>query len=215
MTHTYKGIKLGVESAKVSSVHKEVKLGADSISYIRDRLENGITLSRILLQRSDLEEGEVVTFLPSDIEVDSEALKRFGAGGKALGNVDSYLTVRTQEFLNAGESRVCLFEDALLSSTAPFLSSPLMEGIRVLFYESEVYYLLTKEDVESDIVPKTITKAKSWLFTAIMTHTLKDDSFSLESKTISLTELEVLAARAEKIIIGAYDGEGYLIWSKP
>jgi hypothetical protein len=39
--------------------------------------------------------------------------------------------------------------------------------------------------------------------------------FSDEAREITSVKLRVLAERTQKIIVGAYDGEGYLIWSKP
>ena len=48
----------------------------------------------------------------------------------------------------------------------------------------------------------------------VMTSLPEGHYLALEKKKITSEELKLLAERAEKIIVGAYDGEGYLIWSK-
>lgn len=61
---------------------EEINLGDEAIRYICDRLKFGNTLSKIILKSLDLKKGKVITFLPSDIQV--ESIKEFYYGGKFI-----------------------------------------------------------------------------------------------------------------------------------
>ena len=216
------------------NAYKEITLGPEAIEYIRKCLSDGNTLARYLLQKLNLDRGRVVTFLSSDVT--AEAAKQFTTGGKLpmppksqwryaegerskwrmvpIPDTDSCLVAIIEAFLNAEEKRVCIFEDDLSRPNDPILSRSVA---RLLTFKDEVYHFLSGRDVESSKIRQTIRQAKSIpLFIGAMTSVPEESSFSYKARRITITSdklLRILAERTEKIVVGAYDGEGYLIWN--
>jgi hypothetical protein len=217
------------------NAYKEITLGPEAIDYIRKCLRDGNTLASYLLQKLNLDRGRVVTFLSS--EVTAEVAKQFTTGGKLplppksqwrytegesskwrmvpIPDTDSCLVTIIEAFLSAEEKRVCIFEDALSRPHDPILSRSVA---RLLTFNDEVYHFLSGRDVESSKIRQTIRQAKSIpLFIGAMTFIPEESSFSYKARKMTIASdelLRVLAERTEKIVVGAYDGEGYLIWNR-
>ncbi len=220
----------------MNDVCAELHLGPEAVNYIRDCLANGKTLARYLLERPDLESGTVTTFLPSDVS--EEAATQFKWGGKLKRdpatfvyrtepdgsttrwepkpNTDPWLVSILQRFLRGRAERVCVFENELASPGDPWLSLPRWDILQTAIFENEVYHLLSNRDAENEErILTTIKGANAWLFIGAMTSVSKASDLALEADTVDDEVLEMFAQRAEKIVVGAYDGESYLIWSKP
>lgn len=217
----------------MNEICAELHLGPEAISYIRERLAHGKTLAKYLLERVDLESGTVMTFLPSDVS--KEAASEFKWGGKLkrdpatfvyhtepdgsttrwepVPNTDPWLVSILQEFLGAGRERVGIFENELASPGDPWLSS---WDMQTLIFENEVYHLLSNKDADNEqTILTTIRGAGNWLFIGAMTSLSEPSDLPLEGGTLDDQVLKMFAERAAKIVVGAYDGESYLIWSKP
>lgn len=214
------------------NTYREIKFGSEATKYIYECLKDGKTLSKYLLEKLDLKSGKITTFLPADIS-DEEA-KQFtegklkepppqthkhitaedGTKWKMVPKLDMsfWLVTAIQTFLSNGEKRCCIFEDANAQPNDPYLASM---KTRFLTFNKEVYHFLSWEDLDAERILQTIRHAESWLFIGAMTSIPKEKDFYLEVGKITSDELSALAERTEKIIIGAYDGEGYLIWNKP
>lgn len=207
---------------------KKYIFGFEAIEYIRYILEGGKTLSSYLLQNHDLDKGKVIACLPEGVS-DKEA-KEFEVGGKLnvppqsmkykprtiaypIPNTDSYLAGIVQSFLITKERRLCILEDATRRPDDPIITpvDDLMFAV-----ENEVYYMLSVKEAENkEKVARTINVANSlWHFVCVMTSFPKGGTLLSDVKNIKVNDLKILADRAEKIAIGAYDGEGYLIWER-
>lgn len=207
---------------------KEIAFGFEAIEYIKYILENGKTLSNCLLQNCDLDSGRVITYLP--IYVNEEEAKEFKFGGKIkvspesiiykpgviavpIPNTNDCLIKIIQDFLDNGDGNLCIFEDATRNPTDPVIS---LKDTRIFICQNEVYYVLFSKDAGAkDRIDDTIWDSDShWHFVCVMTSAPKDSCFFRNQKNINANDLKTLAERAEKVAIGAYDGEGYLIWSR-
>lgn len=222
----------------MSDTYKEITLGPEAVHYIRDRLAEGKTLAKFLLDRADLNKGRVTTFLPSN--ADLSKINNFSRGGVLpapppethhhyttpdgtktvmvpVPGTGTHLAAMIQEFLEQGDARICLFESAVAKPTDGFLSTPNAKDLRVLPFQEDVYYLLKQQD-DREKIDKTLRYAKSYLVLGVLVHLSKDKGLLLDEdslrKELTLDELKVLAEETEKIIVGAYDGEGYLIWRR-
>jgi hypothetical protein len=214
----------------------EISLGPEAIGYIRDCLANGKTLATYLLKRPDLENGSVRTFLPPDVS--KEAASQFRLGGKLkrdpetfvyrtapdgsttrwepVPNTDPWLLSILQEFLRGGTEKLCAFENELALPGDPWLSLPRWDVLQTVTFDNEVYHLLSNKDVGNDErILTTVRAAHSWLFIGAMTSLFGPPDLPLEGGTVDDEVVKMFAQRAEKIAVGAYDGESYLIWSKP
>jgi hypothetical protein len=115
-------------------------------------------------------------------------------------------------YLEAGEERVCVFENHLGRLTDPWL---LQAESRVLFLGEEVYHVVSAEVVDLDSIKAAINEAEDvTLLIGVLSVWPQGSRLSPERREISDEDLRVLAEGAEKIIVSAYDGEGYLIWMK-
>jgi hypothetical protein len=202
---------------------KKITLSLESVDYIKSILKHGNTISSYLLKNCDLEKGKVITFLPFDVS--KEDAKQFTFGGKFKYSTESakmlpmppniydYLVEVIQSFLKKGKGRLCIFEDKTSLPNDPLIS---LKDTRIFICESEVYYILCKEDAGNiEKINDTIWDSDShWHFVCVMTSVSKENSVLKNNKKINHNDLKLLAERAEKIVIGAYDGEGFLIWNK-
>jgi hypothetical protein len=211
----------------------EISLGPEAIGYIRECLSYGKTLARYLLEKLDLESGSVTTFLPPDVS--EEARTQFKWGGKfkrdpatfvyhtapdgsrtrmePVPNTNPWLVSIVEAFLRGAEGRVCIFEDALVRPSDPCFSS--LKG-RLLIFGDEVYYFLSSEDREGKRIAETVREAANvWPgLIGALTSVAGEAALSDEAREITAAQLRVLAESVEKIVVGAYDGESYLIWSR-
>ncbi len=209
----------------------EVALGAEAAEYIKGILRNGKTLAKCLLERPDLEQGKIVTFLPPSVS--AEAAREFNWGGKfptppesewmrgadcvivpIPGNYD-YLDGRIKTFLRGGSGRFCIMEDfcsqpgdlCLADSRTPIAT-----------FGQDVYVFLPSGDFEQNTIEQAMGEANTNIAVEIGALTSLPDTTNFPfhgERDLSLDELRILAQRAETLFIGAYDGEGYLIWERP
>jgi hypothetical protein len=212
--------------------YREITLGSDSIDYIRKHLSYGLTISKYILNLLNLDEGQVVTGLPEDTAI--EKLYDFEHGGILASELKTMPIYRVQDkngkyftmqrvprafpfvldtvnrFLKGGVSRLLILEDANAKSTDPVIQK---YGSPIWTFQSEVYHLVfgipSNEEIKS-----TINKSDSlWTLVGFMTSLPKEEHFPLK-KEISLETIEMLAENTQKILVGAYDGEGFLIWQR-
>lgn len=203
----------------------EINLGNAGIEYVKASLADGKSLSQILLQTFNFQKGKAITFLPADVSV--QHAKQFKTGGKLkradrlclshadpaplvgipTPTLDCLLVSNILSFLNGGKDRLCIMEDALAKPSDPGID-PFRE--RILTFKQEVYYRLLHEDAQEATIATIVKCAYSHWFTGILT-SFPQDGFAPMSGEITLDDLKSYALRTEKIIIGAYDGEGYVI----
>jgi len=216
----------------MNEVLVELELGPAALEYIRERLGHGKTLARYLLEREDLASGSVITCLPPNVPV--ETLEDFGEGYKLkrdpatfryrtepdgsitrwepVPNTDPWLVSVVQQFLRSGSGRVCILENSSALPSDPWLQSC---HLPILIFDDEVYHFVSHKDAENEErVLETIRTARSWLFYGVMTLLPKSDAPSLEAGTIDGEFLQACAQKAERVVVGAYDGESHLIWHR-
>lgn len=203
------------------------RLGLETTDYFRDRLEKGLTLAKSLLNAKDFDMGSVYAVAPESISKDK--LKDLYSGGllptssqprlpiiedgrklviEQVPNTDHELAALVNTYLSDASQHVCLFEDEVARSTDPALSTT---DKRVTFGQ-ELYYLLGHNDDVGKAL-SIIKKAKSWLFIGIMTSL---QGINRPPDVTELTEQELLlfSRNATAIIVGAYDGESFVIWEE-
>jgi hypothetical protein len=196
---------------------REYVLGPKANGYIGDCLEYGHSLTRHLRRGRDLVNGRVVTRLAP--EANTDELDKFEWGGKypessigrhpnSVDDLASYIL----DFLQSGEGRICVFENHLGRRTDPWL---LQAESRVHFFGEEVYHVVSAEVVDLDSIKAAINEAEDvTLLIGVLSVWPEGSRLSPERREITDEELRALAEGAEKIIVRAYDGEGYLIWTK-
>jgi hypothetical protein len=213
----------------------ELALDLRALDHIGQQLQQGKTLSRYLLAREDAALGSIVTLLPDDLPPEEPYAFREGYKLRIGPNsivyqengplepvpnttpwlvsvVQGYLRYRTDRI--AQTDRVCMFEHPLTSSGAPWIAK---SGLRPHIFNDEVYFALFHQDAEDPKrIETTIRHTETvWLFCGVMSSLPQGITLDREGGSISRDLLEMLAQRAEGIVVGAYEGESYLLWSKP
>lgn len=187
---------------------KLVEFGPEAITYIRSCLSEGDTLSRHLLVQP-LESGRVTAQLPDS--VDPEISQRFEVGGiTRRSDTEFNLITFISAYLNEPGKRYVMFETLARLGDASLASS----NNQFLTHRSEVYYFLTSRNCNSEKIINAVRKARSYPFIGVLTSTPEDEPDIQTGHTLAPDVLEKFATRAEHILIGAYDNEGILIWSK-
>lgn len=211
----------------------ETTLGRDGVEYVRLCLARGKTLARYHLECLDLYRGKVLTYLPADIS--AQAAREFTTGGKIpqpaksegilveeggrqivavpVRSTVDHMTTLIEQFLRGGSGRLCILQHAFARPSDPWLSD---SPARFLTFEDEVYFFITGQSANTGEIREAIGEAETtYLFIGALTSLRSGNTWSLERKEkVSLDELRTLAEKTETIFVGAYDGEGYLIWSR-
>lgn len=72
-----------------------------------------------------------------------------------------------------------------------------------------------KDAKDQEKIAKTMREANSdWRFVCLMSSLPGKERLARRGRSLTADDVRALAERAEKIVVGAYDGEGYLVWSK-
>ena len=88
-----------------------------------------------------------------------------------------------------------------------------VEGVPAWRGEAGTFYVLAGPAWDQERVAQLLDDASaSWGEFAVLTTATPDEA---QSRAVSGDELLAVIARAQGIIVGAYDSEGYLCWSRP
>jgi hypothetical protein len=195
---------------------------AVALTYVRDQLATGKTLSGFLSQAVQRSTGELSYMTPRPLD-SAEALE-FEIGhtfdfssprAVTVGNISGalYPTPNTEkELVDSIKSRLvdtdhfCLLENSLAAPSDPWLHQA---KSHVLPYGDEVYHLASY----SEHVLNAVSEATNVTGLVGMVGRMPDAASVLGgAQHLSLAELEAIGMSAECIIVGAFDGEGYVMW---
>jgi hypothetical protein len=202
---------------------EDFDLSPASISYIRGVLSQGKTLSRLLLMLR-LEQGRTHAFLPEGVsEAARERFDRMGVlprTGKRVLQGEyvmelkerSQVDIRMAEFISgyidSGPDHIAVFEHALARRDDPWLSE---RAPQHFFFDDEVYFFVGRDNTTEHIM-SAMRAARTYLFMAVLAH-VRVRSVR-EGANASGRTLRRIAAGTEHILVGAYDGQAEIIWSR-
>jgi hypothetical protein len=205
-------------------------LGPEALEYVRERLENGKTLARYLLDALELEAGVVTTFLPPGLgqekvahltwggvlPVDLEGVRYLeepdGSTSRLVPtpNTKDHLVEAVRMYLSGTRARVCIFEEWGWSASDRCID--LAEPI-IFTHGEEVYYVVDSANDQREV---TDAVRSAWCaypgHLGAMTSLEASGSPGLP-KILTSADLRALAERTQALLIGAYDAEAYLTWS--
>jgi hypothetical protein len=186
-----------------------VVLGTEALAYVRDQLGLGRTLAREI--QSHPPAGRVITFAPQNTS--EEDLNWFDGG--CLGDtIETFVPVweLARDYLNdqSGDHRYLICEDTFASNTEP---APSWVAAPWLAYQNDRYHFLPGGGVTSEQVRATLRAGDHYPWIAVLT-SLPSEWPALQPGTEQPRRVLVeLARRTEHVLVGAYDEEGWLIWS--
>jgi hypothetical protein len=191
------------------SMIKRIVLGKEAVDWMGGQLSPSHTMAREIL--SDPPSGSVVTFAPE--EMTAEELADFDGG--CLGDTLETL-VPVWEFAAAhlrtktSERRYLICEYTYALKTDGFLARTTHPYFT---YDDEVYSYLAAGPVSKEEVRETLA-AGAYPSIAALTSLPGDEPAIAPHSDQPRDVLQALAHRAAHVLIGAYDKEGWLIWSR-
>lgn len=123
-------------------------------------------------------------------------------------NTDFWLIPKIQNFIEI--QSICIFENALSQPSDPWLSK---RKTKILLLHNEIYHFMTLQNSSKEEIQNIINETRTSYPPLIGVMATTDVKIN-DGDKIDLDLLKLIVQKTEKIIIGAYDGEGYLIWEK-
>jgi len=202
--------------------------------FISERLARGHTLCQLVLKRVDFSQGKVISTLPEEVgaHVAGSGIQWGGKmpspwpevrgyhiypdGRKVPLLRDSRAPVHSMvcDFLGHHEHGLYVIEDHVSKASDP-LNHPNRPAHLALFGD-EVYYILTASDAEDR---EKLSRAISWnyyppLTLSVLTSLEEGEELPPDHGQFEQNQLEDFATRTEAVMIGAYDGEGHIVWTR-
>jgi hypothetical protein len=199
--------------------------------FFQDNLNGANALSIELLQIFKKEEGRFFALLPEDANL--EYLYRFKHGCilpqnpikyGPVGNLGNFhyrekvsisddLANIIGDFLRRDENITCIIDDVIRYSTDKKIQEGRDDLKNYTAYSGrDVYYLLSKNNAEPSIIFKCLCRNRGyWHALSILSKISLKDYIGKQIEKPILTQI---CCNAQMIIVGAYDGEGYIFWEK-
>jgi hypothetical protein len=199
----------------------EVDLGLKGLSYIKDCLADGRTLSHLLLERPDLGHGRVFTRLwldatgrPEDfstaVMVPDPSSKSPDGSGLVIvekPNMNWDLEERILSFLSAEEDRLCVLENPITNAEDVWL---LGVKSKLLTLGPDVYHVLDASLTQTQVIRQTIKDALTNIYPPLVGIFTCGELGSAARRNIATDELKRLADRATTLFVSAYRAQAFL-----
>lgn len=187
--------------------------------YVVSSLEDANLLSDEILKLIDFKKGEFFTLLHRDFILDSvyefSSYLIFHENYKLSSTEDISGTIRmelTNAILGAvqsDENTYCVFDDFMRDLDEVYEDDPL-KGEKYL-NNKQTYYILDRENISVDAIEVCMHRSYAfWHSLCLLTHA------DLKTRDLGLSEATIhdIASQAQLIVVGAYDGDGYVFWQK-
>lgn len=201
-------------------------LDSRAIDWIKELLSVNTSLSNILLKSLPFNSGRVWTYGPND--VDTNDLYKFSSGGIIKNNEH-----RAQNIYKGGDRyvvegkcdctelislyikglfddegiKLCVFEDIMARPSDPDVEGRLSGS--ALVSDHEVYHVVRAGNFDLKKIQMIVTAVNvSWHFLCVG---FKD---YVDLKEAGLKEISNIIGDLAVLIVGAYDGESFVVWEK-
>lgn len=184
---------------------KVLKFFSEQINYGH---ELDIQIDRVF----KLKRGKVFTYIPTDTTDDN--INDSLSGGGLLSREKSIYCLASEisEYLSIVENSICILEDSTCTPEDSF-SVEIIDYIYT--YDNEIYGLISEKNSKIDQVIKSIKEIEQPnYFLAVLVKSSEICKEILSRNKLYKDDFISIAEAAEKVILGAYDGEGYLIWER-
>jgi len=199
-----------------------------ALKYLHDQLAGGKTLSSFLLQTVQRSNGALSYMSPRPLSpeeaIEFETAHTFDFSSPQrvkIGNISGiYCPVPNTklELVDSVKTRLVdadhfsFLENSLAAPSDPWLKRA---KSRILVHRDEVYHLAAYSKSVSEDVLSAVSEASNAMSLVGMVGRIPNAIALLDpAQPLSLEELEVIARSAECIFVGAFDGEGYVIWEE-
>lgn len=178
-----------------------------SYNYFRDCLSDVNGLSTKLLEIVDFKSGVFFTLLKNGADVNKiNNLKAIHIASGIEDQIRSFI----KDEIDKNSRLSCIFDDCS-SSYAPGYQGTLFSDCGV-FYKDEIYYLINQETNSDKLLKRCFYVSDAiWHSLCILSEISLDCQ---NNKEITLDQINDMCLNVQLIMLGAYDGEGYVFWKK-
>jgi hypothetical protein len=194
-----------------------------TFDFIFKNLNNLNALSKEILKILDFEKGIFFTLLPPDANLDR--LYKFDEGSILLQNPEKKIKILGKNYLGSQipsiDDELChlvinktsknsnfslIFDDVI---RLPTDKNDLYESCGICL-NNETYYLLKNKSITLEKLKKCFFYSNAfWHSLCVLT---KYDCKKTNNHNISLDQIIEICKNVQLIILGSYDGEGYVFW---
>ena len=196
-----------------------------SFAYIRRQLNLSSKALAGFIGQQEMENGYVYTFVPEDTSEDQ--LNNFESGGlyysekKFINGVLLSPTINEsrpkieeliKKHLDATADNCCFFEEPHATPSDRWVIN---EKVKYVESNDEMYYFFDRKNIIDEELKRAFLNSDGYYFFFVLSslNVEAHDKLKAFSK-ISAVTLKAVADNATTFFVKAYDGEGYLIWSK-
>jgi hypothetical protein len=165
-------------------------------------------LSAQLLSLISFDKGKFFAFLPENMDL--HKIKDFQSGWREGIGVRSYIESYILDKLKKNSQLTAVFDDVSLTFL-PGYEEEVFAACGVAF-EKEIYYLLPSKIASPQLIEDCFYCSDAlWHSLCVLT---TSDLSQKDSKTLSLEEIKAICLQTVLIVVGAYDGQSYVMWAK-
>lgn len=177
-----------------------------TLNYVQDNLSSAKTLSEQLIKLVDFKEGCFFALIRP--EIDKKRIHEFSYS-LSMSSIQDELIDFIYNKLNKNQKLTALFEDILLTTKSAYLELFEECGLQ---YNDEIIYSVNKNNVSHSLISRCLFNCNAiWHSLCILTNINTEKK---ESKILTLDMINNACLSIQLVIIGAYDGEGYIFWEK-
>lgn len=198
-----------------------------TLPYFNHHIACGNTLSQKVIRKMIFSHGDFFTILPEN--ADLTRLYEFPYGGIIppipYGDKVYYIEGQSEPFHPQQVITVCfelsafiklylgkqpknysILEAVILRSYDSNLD---IKNVTMIPFQEEVYYLLNNTNSTEEIEETIRTSEQVWHFLAVLTELDRKPSNHLTNE-----DFDRICDQIKLVVVGAYDGEGYIFWEK-
>lgn len=191
-----------------------LRLGEESIVFVKKVLGDGLTLARLIKERNIVgDNGEIFALLPEDADV--EMIRTFTADQYTRGFVvhsgipAECLASYIWKYLEEDKNRLCLMQNYDADPKPIWMDSFQTQAV---VYGQEIYQVASKASGSAESVLAAIREAASlWIFIGVLAE-VQDSSRWLTTPTVTVEDLEDVVEHITHVFVMAFDSEGYVVW---
>jgi hypothetical protein len=188
---------------------REHVLPESANKYILDQLDNSGLLGKLLREEKNVQKAKKVTYLREGISDNALEDYEWGNPPNGYGHTLEWLVAKSKDFLVLGKKRIILLQHRLAKPSDPWFEKT---GTRITSFKEEVYLDIYAEEVkQADYIRQRIREADAHFFIGVMSSL--PEGIELLPKKLDEATLLNLVKQTEHLIVGAYDGCGYILCS--
>jgi hypothetical protein len=151
--------------------------------------------------------GTFFTLLPNKIDVTKLLEFQWGGKTKSLKDEVSYFI---QKQISVNEDWSCIFDD--FDADFKDKNGNSLYGLCGLHLNDQIYYCVNKNNSTSALISKCMQYSDAgWHSVCVLTSANLCD---IIDQKLTLSKAREIANKTQMLILGAYDGEGYIFWER-